>query len=38
MDSRLIGMILVAAMVCWAAYSILKIRKEKEKGGKSARK
>lgn len=38
MDSRVIGIILVAAMVFWAVYSILRMRKEKEKGGKSVRK
>ena len=38
MDSRVIGLILVAAVLCWAVYSILRMRKEKEKGGKSVRK
>ncbi len=38
MDSRVIGIILVAAVACWAVYSILRVRKEKEKGGKSVRK
>ncbi len=38
MDSRVIGIILVAAMVCWAVYSILRMHKGKEKGGKSVRK
>jgi hypothetical protein len=38
MDSRVIGIILVVAMVCWAVYSILRMRKEKEKDGKSVRK
>jgi hypothetical protein len=38
MDSRVIGIILVAAVLCWAVYSILRMRKEKQKGGKFVRK
>jgi len=33
MDSRMIGIILVLAVACWAVYSVLQIRKEKK--GKS---
>jgi len=31
MDSRLIGLILVVGMVCWAAYQIWQMRKAKKK-------
>jgi O-antigen ligase len=31
MDSRLIGLVLVVAMVCWAVYQIWQIRKAKKK-------
>ena len=31
MDSRLIGILLVVGMVCWAAYQIWQIRKAKKK-------
>jgi hypothetical protein len=31
MDSRLIGLILVAGMVCWAAYKIWQKRKNEKK-------
>jgi len=31
MDSRLIGLIMVAGMVCWAAYKIWQMRKDKKR-------
>jgi hypothetical protein len=30
MDSRLIGLILVAVMACWAAFKVWQMRKEKK--------
>jgi hypothetical protein len=38
MDSRVFGLILVVAVICWAVYSILRMRREKQKGGKFVRK
>jgi hypothetical protein len=38
MDSRLIGIVLVVGMVCWAAYQIWHIRKAKNKSDDPAQK
>lgn len=38
MDSRLIGIVLVLGMVCWAGYQIWQIRKTRKKSDDPAQK